>query len=484
MSMVKRSAMLVAIAGMLVGAERCTAQFENAARWVPDSANCLVLVQAKHIFDSALSKQEKWKQDHAKAFQSGAAFLPATTERLVIGSQIDLDTMQPVWKVSVLEGYGTPIDMGNVSTKIGGMIESIAGHNSIVMPNDTYFIEIDEHTLLARTPANRQDVVRWLNSNENLAVTLSPYLGRGLNYADKNADVIIALDLEGMLHADTIAQKLKMGGFASDADLQPVAEAIATVQGIMLGITVNDKITGSLRVDLTGNTSVLKPHAQNLLIEILSRRGIMIDDLKNWALTVNSDNFTLSGPLSDTGFRNVLSLVRHSIQHDLVTQSPGEENTGETDVGTRSKQYFAQLQSITNELQGKSRVDVALNTYATWFERYAREIDEMSVINVDPDLVKFGTYLSDNFRDVSGVLRNAQFTKRSTQAGMGDSYYAERYGAWGSYSYFYDNSAARRAVATRQNVEGESAAREILGDVVKQMGVVRRELSQKYQIDF
>lgn len=469
--------------GALVGPVQ--GQFEPAARLVPDSANTLMLVQAKRIFDSQLSKQQNWRKDHSQAFKSGAAFLPVTTERVLIAAQLDLDTFQPLWKLSVFEKYGPEVSIGQLSEKIGGNIDDVAGKQAVVLPNDTYFVKIDDTMLAAYTPANRQATVRWLNSKRTPAITLSPYLGRALNYADQNASVILAVDLEGSVHADAIAPRLKLSGLIDEANIPAVADALSKIQGVMLGITVNDKITGSLRVDFSDNASVLKPYGHQLLLEILARRGAMIDDFKSWKVNETADTIVLSGPLSDTGFREVLSLVRHSINHDLiVSSSPGDEDQ-EPDTATVSKRYYDKLQTIVSDLQSAEK-DKALNTYASWFERYASEIDEMSVINVDEDLVKFGTYLSDHFRDAAGVLRNAQFSKRSTQAGMSDSYYTERYGAWGmrSYSYYYDNSAARRAVGVQQNVAGESAARDILRDVAKQMGEVRRGLSERYKIDF
>jgi hypothetical protein len=486
MSFAMRSMPVLVLAATLMFSRPAQGQFQSAAKWVPDSANTLVLVQAKKIFDSALGKKEGWRKDQIKAFNSGAAFLPVTTERVLISAQMDLDSMQPTWKVSIFEKYGPDINIAKISEKTGGNIESISGRDAVILPNDTYFIQVDGTTLAAITPANRQLAGRWLATKATPAITLSPYLTKAMNFADNNADVILALDLEHVMDAGTIAHKLKMGGFANDNDLKPVSEALSKAQGLMLGITVNDSITGALRVDFDGDTAILKRYIKPILLEVLGRRGAMIDDLNTWNLNLTGNSAVLEGPLSETGFRQVLSLVRHSINHDLIL-SPGDQAAApEQSVATVSKQYFDKLQSIVNELTAMEK-DRALNTYASFFERYASEIDGFSVINVDEDMAKFGSWVSDNFRDVAGVLRDAQFSKRSMQAGMSDSFYTAQYGAYGdygSYSYQYDNSAARRAVGVQQNAAGEKSARDILRTVSKQMGALRQGMSQKYKIDF
>ncbi len=483
MSLAKRSLPFWVFAGMLTLVGQTYGQFESAAKWVPDGANMLALVQGKKIFDSKLSKQEGWKTDQIKAFKSGAAFLPATIERVLISAQMDLDTLQPVWKVSVLEKYGPEVNIANVSEKTNGTIENINGKDAVALPNDTYFVQVDDTTLAVMTPANRQATGRWLNSKASPAITLSKYLNKAVSFADDNADIVIALDMEHVLDLGTTAQKLKMGGFANDNDLKPVAEALSKIQGLMLGITVNDKITGALRLDFDSNVAILKPYAKQIIMQVLGRRGATIDDLANWSQTESGNSIVFAGPMSESGFRQVLSLFRHSIQHDIITQSPGDQTDTQADPGTRSKQYFSKLESIVTELstiqQGR-----ALNTYAKFFEQYASEIDGWSILGVDDDLAKFGTYVSDNCRDCAGVLRDAQFTKSNQQAANN----ADRWGTYGyggyAYGYNWNYNSQRRAIGTQQNNAGAEAARDILRNVGKQMAELRRALTTKYKIDF
>ena len=446
------------------------------------------MVRAKDVWDSELAKTEGWKKDQIKSFKSGAAFLPATTERLLISSQMDLDSMQPVWKVAVYEKFGPDFSISNISQKTGGNIETLNGHDAVVLPNSTYFIQVDGTTIASMAPASRQATIRWLSSKVSPAITLSSYLNQALGFIDENADVVMALDLEHVLDPAKTAEKLKMSGFTNDNDLKAVADAFSKIKGIMLGITVNDKITGALRMDFDGSTAVLKPYAKDVLLDVLGRRGVMLDDINNWNVSISERSVVLSGPMTEAGFRKVLSLVRQSIQHDVISQSPGDEaSQPEMTTATRSKQYFSKLTSIFDELSS-IREDRALNTYAEYFERYATEVDGWSILGVDEDLAKFGTFVSDNFRNAAGVLRDAQFSKSNQQAGLN----SQRWGSYGTGAYGYgwgggaglNYNNQRRAIGTQQNNAGEKEARDIMRNVSTQLAALRRGLTEKYQIDF
>jgi hypothetical protein len=478
--------MCLVLAASFPAQEQAVGQFASAARWVPESANCLVMIQAKRIFDSQLSKKNGWRDDHLQRFRAGVAYLPVSIDRILLSAQLDLDSTQPLWKVSVFEGLGTEIDMAKVSERYGGNLEKVAGRSALVLPNDSYLVKIDATTMASMVPANRQSTGRWLASKASPTVTLSPYLKKAMNFADKNADVIMALDVEHTIDPEVIKQRIKLAGIVTnDADVDPVAAALSSLEGAMLGVTINDDITGSLRFDFGSNPAILEKYAKAAFLTAMARRGAAIDDLDDWSISISGNTITMVGKLTETGLRKTLSIVPHSIENDLAFQSPGDaQNVPEVSIATRSKQYFGKLESIFDELTKRPKTDKALNTFATWFERYARDIDEISVVDVDPDLVTFGQKVADSFRDTASVLRNAQLTKRSSMAGMGDSFYSERYGAYGNYSYWYDNSAARRAIGTQQDVAGEKAAREILQGVSAEMSSIRRDLSQKYKIDF
>ncbi|MFO0261078.1 MAG: hypothetical protein ACK53V_05575, partial [Planctomycetota bacterium] len=120
----------------------------------------------------------------------------------------------------------------------------------------------------------------------------------------------------------------------------------------------------------------------------------------------------------------------------------------------------------------------------TWFDRYARKIDELPVLNVDEAMIQFGQYVSDQFRDISTGLRGAELAKTQDATSYQNWSYSYRNGRWGTYSEYYDNSKARNTATSIDRQRGSNQAREVLEEVAKQSSKLRKDMSQKYNINF
>ena len=79
------------------------------------------------------------------------------------------------------------------------------------------------------------------------------------------------------------------------------------------------------------------------------------------------------------------------------------------DMKTSSMQYFGSIQTLIKELRSKDFQ--AMTTYSKFFDKYARQIDNLSVLNVDPVVLSYGTYVADSFREVSGGLLDVNLQK-------------------------------------------------------------------------
>ena len=185
--------LLLAGAASFQLANTAHAQFDEATRWIPPSANSIVLVRAKEIFKSKKAQSERWSTERIKAFKSGAAFIPPVVERFLMAAQLDFEFMDPVWQVAIFEnGAESPVNMVEVSKRVKGNLDTISGYEALVLPNDAYAVKINDLTLGAMVPANRQVTSRWLG-NKRATANLPSYLEQAVKFADKNAHVIVAL---------------------------------------------------------------------------------------------------------------------------------------------------------------------------------------------------------------------------------------------------------------------------------------------------
>ncbi len=287
--------MILGIAVSLISTANVQAQFEESARWIPDSANSLVIVRAKKIFDSEISRTERWKIDRLKAFQSGATFLPPSTKQLLMAAQLDFEYMEPIWQVAVFEKTGPAINILDVSKRVNGNLEKIGDLDAVVLPNDAYLVKIDDNTLVSMTPANRQVTARWLRSKQFGSVNVSPYLTEALNFAEDNADVIVAFDFHDVLHPSVLKERVKDSGDCPEDQLGGVCQTLGTIRGLTLGITINDKITGAIKIDFKSSPANLSTLGKQLLIYALEKNGVMIDDFESWDMRVERQSIADDG---------------------------------------------------------------------------------------------------------------------------------------------------------------------------------------------
>ena len=489
--------LMLAIPAAMIFSLSAHAQFEDAAKWVPQSANTLVLVRTQEIFKSQIAQKQYWQAKKSQAFNAGASFLPPDTKRLLLASQMDFEHMEPVWEVAVFEKAGDSLNIVNVSERVKGNLDTVDGNPAIVLPNDAFLVKVNDSTLAAMTPANRQMTSRWVSSSKMGRMNLSPYLTQAVQFADDNADVIVAFDLHDVISKDSLQKRLEGSGIVKKEDLENVGEALGSMKGLTLGITVNDKITGALKMDFNGSPAVLASYGKTLLLAALSRNGLMVDDFQNWDMQVKPKELLLTGALSSEGMRQIGALIEHPLVVDFAGSGGVGSGDAEVDMKTRSLQYFSSVEQLTHELDNRNYQSMA--TYAKWYDKYARQIDRLSVLNVDPVVVDYGQYVASSFRDIAGSLLNSNYQKNVDQQQFSDTepygyqwsgaYGTGYYGRWGRYggkynSAYNSNTRNRQIAGGRAFEAGENRAKAIVREIDAETSKVRNEMSKKYNTNF
>jgi hypothetical protein len=165
-----------------------------------------------------------------------------------------------------------------------------------------------------------------------------------------------------------------------------------------------------------------------------------------------------------------------------------------------SKQYFGQVVSLIDDLRLKrsSTEFVSWNQVGTWFEKYARKIDRMPTLNVDPELLKYGAWVSSSMRDAESSLKGIGPQSRLRQLEVPNQYNVQtysvpigvtEYGAygWGGWSATEDLSARGQELAkvrTQERIRGTTSANTTAQGIEQATGDMRRYLTQKYQMEF
>ena len=95
-----------------------------------------------------------------------------------------------------------------------------------------------------------------------------------------------------------------------NVDLDQLAQVLASIRGVTLGLRVTTNVTGSLRIDFREDITMTADYAKPLILEKLGKFGAMIDEFYEWEVRVTKNTLFLSGTLSAKGLRRVLPVDR------------------------------------------------------------------------------------------------------------------------------------------------------------------------------
>jgi hypothetical protein len=362
-------------------------------------------------------------------------------------------------------------------------------------------------------PANRQDVARWMKRIETASLAgLSPYLQVAKQFAQQNAHLIVAIDLEEVLGAEEV--KAKLAAFESlkgkGIDLDKAGQALASIRGLTLGLRVTDRRNGGLRVDFNEDISVIRDVAKPLLLEALGNQGMMINEFRDWDVQVSEKQVRLTGILEDGGTRRLLSFLDTPPSLQLAEDQPAAEPTPESLVRLASQQYFSSISSLLGDLRNDKQNRQTMGQISVFFRNYARRIDRLPILNVDPVLVSFGRWVSTSLREgqiavteAAGRSRVGQMEVSQANAmnmGMqtgvawgggwgpgGMQVAAAGFQGWGGFCPRAADQATGQAqalVRTQERQRGTMSANLILQAIDNAAADMRVAMTQKYNVEF
>ncbi|MCO8122825.1 hypothetical protein NHH03_13840 [Stieleria sp. TO1_6] len=490
------------------------APFSGMKYRIPSDANTLILINAEKIFGSPVADREHWDARRKAAFESGVSALPPDAIEVVLAGRSDHEFGKTLWELSLVKLRGQR-NVSTVATRFGGEMDVIAERSAARLPDDHYVVQISDTMLGSYTPANRQDVSRWLKSTDTTdGSKMSPYLEQALGYATKvGTPIVMAMDVSGYISATTIKTRLSTLETLkdADADLNELAKLISTVQGITLGITLQDQTVGAIRVDFEQSPELLAKVGKPMLMEVLKRQGAMIDDFENWTPSISGNTFLMKGTLSTDGTRRVMSVLelpRTLADSMFAASSPGSDPEGSA-KRIASQQYYNSVTTLIDDLREKPKRDhvKTFGQAAMWYDKYARKIDQLPLLNVDEALLNWGAQIADSFRNaemfMKGVGMRSSVRTENNNASSGGYYstgggYRAGYGyggaGYGSAGYSVSLGAGRASVnekgrtdsniRSQERTRGAASVQEIWRQIDDSVAGIRREMTEKYNVEF
>ena len=467
--------------------------FEELIPKVPPSANTLVLIDVERTLASPLAQAGGWGKKLELAYVSRPIFLPPEASKLVMAASLESENnFQREWELGVME-LTDPMSMRSIARSEGGYVDTVNDTQVAWTPSDAYFVSLADRVLGVMFPADRQFVSRWIGyATKNSRVMLSEYLRRATRLANEQIQILMAIDLTDVAQPHELAETAEDMPLLRKANLSTdqIITILGSLKGATLRVAIGDDAQAQLRIDFGEDVAPLKSVAKDLIVQVLGDLGAHADDLETWKLEIKGTSILMQGELSEAGMRRVFSVVELPSAKFSLLKDEGEkpEETNESLIRESSLTYFRSTEVLLKDLKRELRGNKAS---AAIMERYASRIDRMPILHVDNDLLDYGANLAQTLRAIALSKRQGGVQAGVGTAGMGGGGYSNYSYGYGYFGVGGDRYAGARAsaadrtaikaqaMAESKNVRVEGA--KLIADATAQ---IRRQMTQKYEIEF
>lgn len=459
-------------------------QYDELVRRLPDEPNVLVTMDAKAIRASKFFQNEVTNAPAGERETRERTFPVPNVERALLGAQfLDLESGRPAWQMSVLQ-TGSRVSMSDVAHYRGGKLEQVAGVDAVRLRDDSYLVALASKSFAVVSPANRQLVSRVVKRDKSPQdIPLPEYLQESLKHISAGSyQLAMAVDLENLIDEERVKARVNefgsLAGQKAKADL--IIKVLSRIRGATLEVRFGVAAKATFTVEFGEDASPLATIAKPFLQEILDRNGARIDDVSAWNAEVKGKQVVFSGDISVRGLRQALSLIDTDPQ--VVEAPPSAPAVGnETSAAAQaSLRHFRLVQSLLNELRNPQNTkSFTAGENGMWYEKYAKKIDQIPILNVDKELLDYSAEVATRLR-----IQSAKFRGVGIKAGAetrNPNYWYYYYGN----AYVYGRSDSNYD-ATRRVEQAAAASEKVdqLREIDESTSRIRRTMTMRYQIEF
>jgi len=164
--------------------------------------------------------------------------------------------------------------------------------------------------------------------------------------------------------------------------------------------------------------------------------------------------------------------VPSSVGSDMGTaQSPSTDP-----VIMASKRYFSEIDRSLPDLTLKRKTIENEKQWNMWHDKYAEEIDRLPVLNVDRELLQYGTSVSNRLRTISASVKGVNIKTRAMEF--------QKRGGWDYYGGYYSNSSDVEQEKAEARANGQLDRLDIWKSIEEDEAAMRKKMIGKYKIDF
>jgi hypothetical protein len=486
--------LISALVGLVATGSASANYFELLHR-VPDSVNTLIMIDVERLLMSPVAMKEKWRE-RVNSGEGEPLHFPTNAERYMLASKLNLvSNFENLWDAALIEMIDE-VSLPYLAKREGGYLDKVEGLEVAYSPRNAFFVQYEPTILGVYFPANKQDLARWVRSNQaRKQPQVSEYLRKGVGLAAGNNLMVVCFDLgdlftsrqvrEMLHHCDSLAGK--------NVDLGAFTRVITSVKGVTLTLQATDRLMGTVRVDFGESTAPIRDVAKALMFEALEKNGMMLDpEIKNWVVRHEANAVTLGGRLSTKGLRALTNLIPFPAETlDLKGSSPKNGEAAPRSAGAPSAQdskavasrkYFQHISLLLDQLRKDCRdPNTTAKLQRRMVDAAALEVDRLPVLNIDEEVISYGSGVSGSLRNMRNLSKFSSLDalyKQESMVGYGG------YGYYGGYSGGGGDILGTTVMRKQQDASLRANELAVFTMLEEKTAEVRKKMTLKYQIEF
>lgn len=481
---------LIALVAILFVQVAGGAEPGSLAKYLGSDTNVVLAIDVTKALGTPLATREGWGKTLETAFVDRSVMLPPEAELLLVGSTLRPDRgFESDSTVSVMQLSRT-FSLPSIARANGGRIESLRGSDVISGIGDAIVAPLSQNTLGVFSPGNRQLASRWLADALAGKASLSSYLQAAVQKAGKNAPIVLAMDLQDMVSADAAEKTLTAKGIlkGTSYSARDIAALLQSAKGLIIEIAISTDARATVKLEFGQPVKASAAVMQQIVKEALNDNGLQLDEVDQLQFNISGQSVTATTEISQGGLRRLLSLLQVPSANlnspDSASDAPKTDSSMDLRAA-KSQAYFRSVTSLLTDLRGdRSKQDPRGGMDAVWMDKYAQKIDALPVLDVDEEVLDWGTKTAQTLRVMAGSRRGAGLSAGSQKSGLRTGVYFDSY--YGGGSVNSATSTAKDAnqidtqignAATANRVEGWRLIDNATADI-------RKKSTQRYGVEF
>jgi hypothetical protein len=465
---------------------------------IPAQANTILVIDVPALQKSPLGLRENWAKRHERNFGQGIVSIPPSALRVVGAAQLNTATLSPTWESILLESP-KPVSEEQLARAVSGAMDKVSGQSIVLGRNNSYYTVLAPRIIGNLRPANRQEMARWVRfAKQNNKPVVSKYLESAASSVGPKNQLVLALDLTDVLDPDGIRERLKKAKSlaGSRVNQDALVNELTSLKGATFTLRVGADLEGELRLDFGVPAKAFAPVAKTLVIEAMEKMGAAIDDFDGWEAKAGGNSVILQGKISEPTLRLVLSPF---IKPTTVMQSQPVESPGggaQLDpVILASMRYYRSVDILLDGL--KKQKPRSFNQQSLWYNKTADNIDDLPILNVDDELIKFGQAVSSTLRGLGNMSQAVAAQNKQLEGNLKEQFVAvpgaynyARWGYYGGYAYSVPGVEVQNnytqignMMATNGSTEG-ALRQQTWRNIEDANNKVRLSMTKKYGVEF